>query len=396
MPSLSLRTRAIHAGDTAEPGITPVAPPLHMANSYLVDADEGFSAEDLSADSPYIYSRWRNPTVTRLERRIAALEEAESAVAFSSGMAAITGLFTHVLGTGDHLVMSEVAYAGAVEYTHDLLPQMGVNVTHVNTADVSAVADAVESNTKLIHIETPCNPILRLADIRAVAALAREAGALLSVDSTFASPIVTQPLTLGADVVMHSLTKYLGGHGDALGGVLAGRSELMEAIRSRVSVHAGGVMSPFNAWLILRGMATLSVRMHAHSASALQVAQFLENHPRVTRVGYPHLPSHPQHRLARRQMRSGSGMVTFLVDGGPAMARQLQERLRVVSYAVSLGDVRSLVFYIGTEEIMQSSFKLRGEALAAYRAFAGDGLFRLSVGLEDPDDLCRDLEWALS
>ncbi len=395
MAALSLRTRAIHAGDIAEPGITPVAPPLHMANSYLVDADEGFSAEDLSADSPYIYSRWRNPTVTSLERRIAALEEAESAVGFSSGMAAITGLFTHVLGTGDHLVMSEVAYAGAVEYTHDLLPQMGVQVTHVNSADVQAVAQAIRPNTKLIHIETPCNPILRLADIQAIATLAHQSDALLSVDSTFASPEVTQPLTLGADVVMHSLTKYLGGHGDALGGVLAGCTELMEAIRSRIGVHAGGVMSPFNAWLILRGIATLSLRMRAHSESALQVAKYLEHHPCVTRVIYPHLHSHPQHELAHLQMRSGSGMITFQTGSGQAMARQLQERLRVVSYAVSLGDVRSLVFYIGTEDIMQSSFRLRGDALAAYRVFAGDGLFRLSVGLEDPNDLCQDLDQAL-
>ena len=372
-----------------------VAPGLEMANSYLVDADTGFSAEDMDEEPPFIYSRWRNPTVCRLEGRVAALEEAERALCFSSGMAAITGLFGHLLGQGDHLVMSNVAYAGAVEYSFDLLPQMGIAVTRVDTSDLDAVRRALRPATKLIHIETPCNPILRLADIEAIARIAHNAGAQLSVDSTFASPMATQPLLLGADFVIHSLTKYLGGHGDALGGVLAGRNAAVEALRQRIGVHAGGVLSPFNAWLILRGITTLPLRMRAHSDSALAVARLLADHPRVTHVTFPGLPSHPQFALAEKQMAQPSGMVTFRTEDGASMARRLQRRLRLVSYAVSLGDVRSLVFYIGTDAIMDSTFRLEGEELAAYRAYAGDGIFRLSVGLEDPADLRRDLTQAL-
>ncbi len=198
-----MRTRAVHAGEHAGPAVTP---PLVMANSYIVDPDIGFSAGDLSDEPPFIYSRWRNPTVCSLEARLEALEDAEAALCFTSGMSAITGLFTHVLGHGDHLVMSDVAYAGAVEYTRDILPKAGVSVTHVNASDLSAVEQAIRPQTKLIHIETPCNPILRLTDIGAVAEIAHAAGALLSVDSTFAPPFVTKPLTFGADFVVHSLT----------------------------------------------------------------------------------------------------------------------------------------------------------------------------------------------
>ena len=396
MSRLTLRTQAIHAGETEDQVVSPVAPPLHMANSYLVSADQSFSAEDLGEGAPYMYSRWRNPTVSRLERRIAKLEMAESAVCFSSGMAAITGLFTDVLHPGDHLVMTDVGYAGAVEYTRDFLPDRGVQVTHVDTSDINKVALALQPNTRLIHIETPCNPILRLTDIRALAELARGANVWLSVDSTFASPMVTQPIMLGADIVMHSLTKYFGGHGDALGGVLAGRTNIIEGIRSRVGIHGGGILSPFNAWLILRGMATLSLRMQAHSDSALQIAQFLSKHPCVTKVIYPGLDTHPQHILASKQMAMASGMIAFQVEDINAIVQQLQQRLQLIAYAVSLGDARSLIFHIGTEDIMRSSFRLDGNALEAYREFAGKGIFRLSVGLEDANDLCADLDQALA
>ena len=396
MSKYSPRTQAIHAGEAPEGKVLPVAPPLHMANSYLVDAGDPFSAEGLDADAPYIYGRWSNPTIKRLERRIAALEEAEGAACFASGMAAITALFTHVLGAGDHLVMSDVAYAGAVEYTRDLLPHLGVSVTPVDASDNEAVARAIQPNTRLIHVETPCNPILRLADLSTLSSIAHEHDVLLSVDSTFASPEITKPLEYGADFVMHSLTKYFGGHGDALGGVIAGNTSAVEALRARVGVHAGGVLSPFNAWLILRGIATLPLRMRAHSESAMAVARFLEGHPRVERVVYPGLPSHPQHELACRQMRQFSGIVSFQANGGVALAKQLQERMGLISYAVSLGDVRSLLFYIDTDEIVDSSFGLQGAALSAYREWAGDGVFRVSVGLEDPDDLCQDLDQALS
>ena len=395
MMSDNIRTLAIHAGESTGSGTRSVALPLEMANSYLVDANTDFSVEDVGNNPPYIYSRSRNPTVNQLEVRLAALEGAERALCFSSGMAAITGLFTHLLGTGDHLVMSNVAYAGAVEYTLDLLPQMGVAVTHVDTSDLKAIHNAIRPATKLIHIETPCNPILQLTDIAAVARLAHAAGAQLSVDSTFATPVATRPLSLGADFVIHSLTKYLGGHGDALGGVLAGRSNDIESVRQRVGVHVGGVLSPFNAWLIARGLATVPLRMQAHSEGAHQVARLLQDHPSVTKVVFPGLPSHPQYALAQHQMQIPSGMISFQTKDGRRMARQLAERLRLITYAVSLGDVRSLIFYIDTEAIMQSTFHLEGSALDRYKSFAGEGIFRLSVGLEAPADLCHDLEQAL-
>ena len=201
---------------------------------------------------------------------------------------------------------------------------------------------------------------------------------------------------LGADFVLHSLTKYLGGHGDALGGVLAGKAETIEVIRQTVGVHAGGVLSPFNAWLILRGMATLPLRMQAHSESASKIAALLADHPHVTKMIFPGHPSHPQYALAERQMAMPSGMVTFQVPDGPAMARQLHQRLKLFAYAVSLGDVRSLIFYIDTQSIMESTFHLQGADLEAYRDVAGEGIFRISVGLEDPDDLCADLAEALA
>ena len=392
---MHLRTQAIHAGEPSRTHEHAVSPPLHLANSFRTPANLSFSAEDLTPDSPYIYTRWGNPTVSMLERRLAALECAEESLCFSSGVSAITGLFTHLLGSGDHLLMSDVAYAGVVEYSYELLPQMGVEVTHVDMSNLDAVHDAIRPNTKLVHMETPVNPILRLADIAAIADLTHEAGALLSVDSTFASPVITQPVDLGADFVVHSLTKYIGGHGDALGGVVIGSREHIGPMRPRIGMRTGSVLSPFNAWLILRGLATLPLRVRAHSDSALQVAEMLSARPDVKRVIYPGLDSHPQAPLARKQMQSGGGMVTFQLEDGPARAVELQERLEVISYAVSLGHVHSLIFYIDTPSIMRSTFHLTGDRLDSYRAFAGDGVFRVSVGLEDPDDLCADLEQAL-
>jgi len=207
--------------------------------------------------------------------------------------------------------------------------------------------------------------------------------------------MATRPLELGADFVLHSLTKYIGGHGDALGGAVIGRKADIQALNLESVVHFGGVLSPFNAWLILRGAATLPIRMKAHEETALQVARFLESHPRVTRVFYPGLPSHPQHELATRQMANFSGMMTFTVEDGRAVAQRMVERLQVVHYAVSLGHHRSLIYWIPTSDIMRSSFRLEGEALARYRAYAGDGVFRFSVGIEDAEDICADLDQVL-
>jgi methionine-gamma-lyase len=392
---LKVQTRAVHAGEWPDPRTRAPAPNLVMSTTFLADPDAAFSVEKLGADAPFVYTRWGNPTVDQLERKLLDLEGAEACLAFASGMAAITGLFLHHLGAGDHLVMSDVAYAGASELCNDLLPKLGIQVTRVNTSDLDEVAAAITSRTKLIYVETPCNPILRLTDVAAVARIARNAGVRLAVDSTFVTPISLRPIELGADYVVHSLTKYLCGHGDAVGGALLGPKSELAVVRQKILIRAGGILSPFNAWLIMRGMATLPIRMRAHEEGATKLARFLESHPRVRRVIYPGLPSHPQSDLARRQMSNHSGMLTFQMDGGRDAARAVATRLRVFHYAVSLGHHRSLIFYLPTAELLETSFQLAPRQLESYRLFAGNGIFRVSVGLEDPDDLCEDLGQAL-
>jgi methionine-gamma-lyase len=276
-----------------------------------------------------------------------------------------------------------------------LIPELGIEITKVNTSDINAVGNAIKPNTKLIYVETPCNPILRLTDIAAVAAIAHNAGAKLAVDSTFATPMATRPLQLGADFVIHSLTKYLGGHGDALGGVLLGSKHDLVPLRKKTSIRFGGTISPFNAWLIIRGLATLPLRMRVHQENALKIAEYLEQNPRIKRVIYPGLPSHPQHELAKRQMKNLSGMLTFQVKDSRDV-QKIAKRLQIIHYAVSLGHHRSLVFYLNSKDLLQTSFKFNDlEQYRSWEAFVGEGIFRLSAGLEDADDLIADLEQAL-
>jgi canavanine-gamma-lyase len=391
------RTRAVHAGEEPDPHTGATAPNLVMAATFLVDPATSFSAVDLTADTPYVYSRWSNPTVAQLEAKLAALEGGEAALAFASGMAASSGLFLHLLKPGDHMVVSDVCYAGVSEVVSDKLQGLGIEVTRADLSDLDETRRALRPNTRLLFAETPTNPILRLVDLRALAELAHGAGAELAVDSTFATPIATRPIELGADYVIHSLTKYLGGHGDALGGAVIGRAEPLVGLRRDAVIHLGGVLSPFNAWLILRGMATLPIRMAAHQETALAVARFLEGHPAVRRVIYPGLPSHPQHELARRQMENFSGMLSFqTVADGPELVQKMAKCFQVIQVAVSLGHQRSLVFYLGTDAMQRTSFRLDPEHLERYRAYAGDGIFRMSVGLEDPADICEDLDRALA
>ncbi len=389
------RTIAVHAGEAPDPVTGASAPNIVMSSTFVVDEPIGFSAHDMGADTPYLYTRWTNPTVDQLEAKIAALEEAEACACFASGMAASAAVLLGLLGAGDHLVISDTNYAGTAELARDTLPRLGIEVTPVDTSDLEAVAGAMRPETRMVWVETPANPILRLADIAAIAGITRGRGALLAVDSTFATPVATRPLALGADLVVHSLTKYICGHGDAMGGAAAGAADLVERLVTGARVHHGGALSPFNAWLILRGAATLPLRMRAHEEGALAVARFLEAHPRVARVVYPGLESHPQHALARRQMENFSGMLAVQVPGGADVARRMMDGLEVFHYAVSLGHHRSLVYWLGTEDLMRSSFRLQGPQRESYERFAGAGVLRISVGLEDPEDLCADLDRVL-
>lgn len=393
----SFQTLAVHAGEGVDPTTRASSPNLVMSATFAPSEVTGFSALNRAGYEGFVYARLSNPTVKQLEDKLAALEAAESCQCFASGMAASHALLAGRLSQGDHLVISDTNYVGTAELVRDSLPRWGIEVTLVDTSDPEAVAGAIRPETKMIWIETPANPIMRLSDIKALSALARERGVRdVVVDSTFASPVATRPLELGADFVVHSLTKYIGGHGDAMGGAVLGRKADLDALNLEATVHYGGVLSPFNAWLILRGAATLPIRMRAHEESAMKVARFLEDHPRIARVHYPGLASHPQHELAKRQMRNFSGMLTFEPkEDGVEIARRMVERLSVVHYAVSLGHHRSLVYWIATDALMKSTFRLPKHAEARYRSYAGSGVFRMSVGIEDAADICADLDAVL-
>jgi methionine-gamma-lyase len=386
---------AIHAGEGPDPITGASAPNIVMSSTFVLNEPVGFSAYDIPEDAPYVYSRWSNPTVRQLEDKLAALEQAPTCRCFASGMAATAAVLLSVLKTGERLVMSDANYPGTAEFARNNLARMGIEVVTVNFSDLAAVEQAVTRSTSLLWGETPANPTMRITDIQAVAEVAHQSGARLAIDSTFATPMATQPISLGADYVIHSLTKYCCGHGDAMGGAVLASKENIRSIETDAQIHVGGVISPFNAWLINRGLGTLPLRMQAHEANALEVAQFLESHPQVTKVLYPGLASHPHHELAKRQMKNFSGMLSFQVtDGAERVSRMISE-LQVIHYAVSLGHHRSLICWLGTDDLMTSSYHLTGDALTAYREFSGDGVFRLSVGLEDPEDLCEDLARAL-
>lgn len=393
---MKIETQSIHAGLPAAQSGEPVLSPLVPASSFYAHPDDiGFSANDLNDRAPHFYTRWSNPTAAALEARLAALDGGEAALTFASGMSAITGLFLNRLKAGDHLVLSNVCYAGVAEFAHDSLPNLGIAVSAVDTSNPAKVAAAIRPETKFVHVETPANPILRLSDISAIAEIVHAAGAQLSVDSTMATPVATRPLELGADFVVHSLTKYACGHGDALGGAVIGKAHAIADLRKTSLIHLGAALNPFAAWLILRGLETLPIRMKAHEENARAVSSFLETHRRVKRVYWPGALSHPQHDLAIRQMRNFSGMVSFVADDGPALARRFADRLKIVAYAVSLGKTRSLLFHIPADDLIASSFRLEGDEAAAYRDWTGEGTFRLSVGLENAADIIADLDAAL-
>lgn len=397
-PALRPETLALDAGLIVDPATGAIQPNIAMSvNNVLVPGEGAFSAdgvEDLTA-LPYLYARWTNPTVRALETRMAALEQTEDALATATGVAALAAIFLTFLKAGDHLVVSDVCYAGANELSRRILPDFGIEVTAVNLSCPEALRAALRPNTRLVHCETPCNPLLRLTDLRQIAGIAHAHGALMSVDSTLATPVSTRPHAFGADLVMHSLTKFINGHGDALGGIVTGRKALVAQMRARAGVYLGASISAMNAWLILRGIDTLFPRLRQINATAQTLAAFLETHPAVSRVIYPGLPSHPQYALAQAQMDHPGGMIAFQTADVQGMARQLAARLQVAHYAFSLGHQRSIVVLLDTAEMMASTYGLQDAPLEDYRRYAGDGIFRLSVGLEAAEDLIADLDQAL-
>jgi cystathionine beta-lyase/cystathionine gamma-synthase len=391
-------TLAVHAGESADPTTGALRLPLHMATTFKLPKFGIKLFDALMMDSarpPFAYTRWGNPTLRALEDRLSALEGAEAAVVTASGMAAVSAVVFTFLSSGDHLIASEVCYAGSVELFGLHLPRFGIEVSLVDTSDLETVRSALRPNTKMIFVETPANPILRIADIPALAEIAHSAGALLAVDSTWAGPCLQKPIALGADFVIHSLTKYLNGHGDALGGAVLGSEKNVQRVRKDMLVHLGGALSPFNAWLIARGLVTLPLRMQQHCHNALLVARFLESHPKVERVFYPGLESHPHHELAARQMSDFGGMLTFRLTGGLGAAITLAEKIRLFSYATSLGHAHSLLFYYPYDLYIDAMPFYKAEQKSRIREWTGEGLIRASIGLESADDLIRDLDRAL-
>jgi methionine-gamma-lyase len=390
-------TRFVHAGEGTDPETKAIRRPIHMANSYELPTDVEELVKTLSWENldKFNYTREHNPTARHLEERLAELEGGEDCVVAASGMGAIAATHFSLLNAGDHIVCSEVCYTGTQKLVSTHLARFGVEVSMVDTSDLSEVAAAVRPNTKVIHMETPGNPLVVISDIAAIAEIAHKAGALLVVDSTWSGLVTQHPLKLGADLVIHSTTKYINGHGDSLGGAVIGPEEILAEIRERGIVHLGACISPFNAWLIMRGSVTLPLRMRQHCENAQKIAEFLQSHPKVKSVRYPGLPSFPEHELAMRQMSAPSAMMTFNLKAELMEHFSFIERLSVITHAVSLGHDQSLIYYLPTVFFFSDMVVMNDAQKEKYARLMGDGIFRFSVGIEDADDIIDDLKRAL-
>ncbi|MGH9616636.1 MAG: trans-sulfuration enzyme family protein [Acidobacteriaceae bacterium] len=373
-------TRAIHDGQTPDPSTGAVNVPIFATSTYV--------QEEIGKNKGYEYSRVSNPTRTALEENFASLEGGRSAHVFASGMAAIAALCT-MMKSGDHVVCSDNMYGGTTRLFNQVLTRYGLEFTYVDTSDAKNVDAAIRPNTRLVHIETPTNPMLALTDIAAVAEVCHRHGVDLSVDNTFMSPYFQRPIEFGADIVMHSTTKFLNGHSDGLGGVLIGTKPEHAETFGFVQKCTGGILSPFEAWLLLRGVKTLAVRMRQHDANGRVVAEWLNKHAKVRRVFYPGLSTHPQHELARRQMSGFGSMLSFDLESREAANRMLR-KVRICSLAESLGGVETLISHPAS--MTHAAIGEEGRRKLGIT----DGLVRLSVGIEDVEDILADLDQALA
>lgn len=382
-------TRVIHGAERRDSLTGAVTTPIYQTATF------GFSkARDVvravkGESSSFVYSRWDNPTVRTLERKLSELEAAEDAAFFSSGMAAISTAVIALLQKGDHVLAIRDLYGETYRLIHDLLPRFGVESTLVDTTDLRAMRDKIRKDTKVVYVETPTNPTLKLVDIRAAGRITHAKGAKLLVDNTFASPINQRPLKLGADLVLHSATKYLNGHSDVIAGAVAGSSDLVGIVKKMRRV-LGGTLDPHAAYLILRGIKTLSVRVDKQCESAERLADYLSEHEKVVRVNYPGLESHPQRELAKRQMKAFGGMLSFEIRGKMKDAMKFTESLKIATLGGSLGSVETLVSQPATLTHTQLSPAERK------RTGISEALVRVSVGLEDVNDLIEDFEQALA
>lgn len=389
-PAKSFSTQAIHYGYHPQEHLGALSPPVYMSSTFTFPSAEYGGACFAGTEKGYFYSRISNPTLDLLERRIAILEEGEAAVAFSSGMGAITACCWTFLKPGDEIIVDQTIYGCTYAYFHHGLARFGVKITHVDLTDSRKLAAAISEQTRLVYCETPANPNMRIVDIAALSQITRANGSLFIVDNTYCTPYLQTPLALGADIVVHSATKYLGGHGDLLAGLAVTRKNLADQIRLvGLKDMNGAVLSAQDAALILRGMKTLAVRMERHCASAQTIAEKLSQHPLVEKIYYPGLPNFPQHELVKRQMRGAGGMIAFELRGGMAVGIAFLNALQLIYRAVSLGDCETLAQHPAS--MTHSSYTPEER----HQHLISDGLIRLSVGLEDVGDLLNDLLQAL-
>ncbi len=382
-------TRSVHEAEPFDEQSGSVVTPIYQTSTFAFRKAEDARKAVTGESGKYVYSRWDNPTTVRLEKKLASFEGAEDAAFFSSGMAAISTSVLTFLKAGDHVVAVSDLYGGTFQLMDKILPNFGVKTTLVETTNERAMKNALRPNTKIVYVESPTNPTLKLVDIKKTAKLAHGVGALLLVDNTFASPINQEPVELGADVSLHSATKYLNGHADVTAGAAASDREKIDRIK-HMRRDLGGTLDPHAAWLVLRGMKTMALRVKAQNENAMVLAEFLSAHPRVKIVHYPGLKDHPQHALAKKQMKGYGGMMSFELKGSMRDAMRLTERLKVVFLAASLGGVETLV--------SQPSIMTHTQLTKAQRTKTGipEALIRLSVGIEDKEDLVEDFKQALA
>lgn len=384
-------TKIVHAGQSPDAKTGALSTPIYQTSTFVFDSAEQGAARFALEEEGYIYCRLGNPTQAALEEKMAILENGEAALATSSGMAAISTVFWTLCSQGDHILASDTLYGCTHAFLKEGITRFGVEVTFVDATDLNKVKQAMRTNTKVVYIETPANPTLTIIDIEECANIAHEYNAQLVVDNTFMSPYCQRPLELGADIIVHSATKYLNGHGDVIAGIIIGRKDfVIQARIFGVKDMTGGCISPFNAWLVLRGLKTLAVRMERHCKNAMHVAQFLSQHPSVENVSYPGLCDHPQYELGRKQMRLPGAMICFEVKGGIEVGRRVMNNVELCYLAVSLGDTETLIQHPASMTHSPIPVEER------IKAGITDGLIRLSVGLEDPKDIIDDLEQAIN
>ena len=377
---LGFATKSIHVGQEPDPSTGAVVVPIFATSTYV--------QEELGKHKGYEYARVSNPTRTKLEENLAALESGTAARVFASGMAAITAMCT-MLKAGDHVICSHNVYGGVPRLFNQILANFGLEFSYVDTTDLAAVERAIRKNTKLAYVETPTNPLMAISDIEALSRMCHRRDVELVVDNTFMSPYFQNPISLGADMVVHSTTKFLNGHSDGLGGVIVCTNPEQAEKLSFIQKSAGAIMSPFECWLVLRGVKTLAVRMVQHDHNGRTVAEFLANHKKVKQVFYPGLPQHPQHQLAKRQMSGFGSMISF-ETGSLKNAQRMLRKVRICSLGESLGGVETLISHPAT--MTHAALGEKGRKAIGIT----DGMVRISVGIEDVDDICEDLEQALA